>query len=150
MRVSETSPPLGLAPTKEQSKKKGRGLRTLPPWLVPGNPGHRSAARSGNDKIAQLCRKHTKEDSIPMLVAIVKDGDGKAQDRIRASEVLGRWAGLDAGPQMSVNDNRTFARVEQVLYLPPLGQEIHPEAVNGRCTCPNSVLSSRSQVAEIG
>jgi hypothetical protein len=127
MPVSDTSPSLGLAPTKEQSKKKGRGLRALPPWLVPGNPGHRSAARSGNDKIAELCRKHTKEDAIPMLVGIIKDGDEKAQARIRACELLGRWAGLDASPQMSVNDNRTFARVEQVLYLPPLGQEIHPD-----------------------
>lgn len=73
---------------------KGGGL---PPWLTPGNKGnkggnHRSGKRSNSVRAA--CQKGAAE-AVPILKKILKSPSAELKDKIRAAEVLGRWAGVE-------------------------------------------------------
>jgi hypothetical protein len=73
------------------------------------------------NKAKALALKHYTQ-RIPLLGAIADDPDVDPQQRINAIVELRKGAGLlevdGSGPQTNV-----FARVEQVLYLPPLGSD---------------------------
>ena len=120
--MSAASSALSLEPTKFATKK-GRGLKALPPWLKPGNPGHRNPKRGPVDKIVEICRMHTREDAIPKLVAIIRSDEAEARDQIKACEVIGKWAGMDNSPTVTVNDNTVHSA--KIVYLPQLGVEVH-------------------------
>jgi hypothetical protein len=130
--MAEAFRPLSLESTKSATKK-GRGLKALPPWLKPGNPGHKVPKRGPLDKIVEICRTHTKEDAIPILVGVMRNEGADAKDRIKACEVIGKWAGMDNSPTVTVNDNRAQPAA-MIVYLPQLGAEMHklPEIEDDR------------------
>lgn len=72
----------------------GKGL---PPWLKPGNPGNKGGNRNSgkrSTKVREACQKGAVK-AVPILIKIVEDKKAKPSERVRAAEVLGRWAGVD-------------------------------------------------------
>lgn len=94
---------------------------------------HKRAGRLTKDMTELLEAKRRKAlefltEALDVLHSIAQDPEAKAEQRISAiAELRANAERRNDKASLELNDNRTFARVEQVLYLPPLGQEIHPE-----------------------
>lgn len=112
-----------------QSGKKG-----LPPWLKPGNPGNRGNRQRADKTVEDACRVFYATGCLDALKEIITNPKEDAMARIKACEQIAR-VGRIIQPEtaLTLQDNRTYAKIEQVLYLPKLGSDVHqiPESVNG-------------------
>jgi hypothetical protein len=91
---------------------------------------HKRSGRLTKDMTELLEAKQRKAlelliEALDVLHSIAQDPEAKAEQRISAIAELRENAERRNGKaSLELNDNRTFARVEQRIYVPPLGVEI--------------------------
>lgn len=100
--------PVGAPFTGKEDPRNGRGP-------APG------AANAGRPRSAvRLAAQERSEGLLHHLVAIAEDPTEKAADRIRAIEVIGRWAGVEKMAMGFDGNDEDDSNEHGVVEMPPL------------------------------